>query len=92
MARGAQVWLATGFRCDFLSSVGERPRISARYVGLSRLLRLRLQMVGPPGREDIDCAIIPNRKGCDIERNCVREFALLAARIAEPLPTGVDGK
>jgi hypothetical protein len=78
-------------RYAFLPSVGERPRIAARYVGMSRLLRLRPQIAGgwTPGREEIDCAIIPFRKRCNIERICVRMFALLAACIAEPLPTGV---
>ena len=93
-ATGALVHLAQKkalLRCRFLCSVGERPRITARYGGLSRHLRLRLQIASrrTPGRKDIDCATIVSRERCNIERICVRMFALLAARIADPRPTGV---
>jgi|SRR6185295_2781318 len=46
-AAGALVHLAQEeglLRCAFPASVGERPRIAAHYVGLSRHLRLRLQI------------------------------------------------
>ena len=81
-------------RCHFLCSVGERPRIATRYVGLSRHLRLRLQIASgrSPGRKDVNCAAILGRERCDIARICVRMFAVLAARIADPWPTGVAGR
>ena len=96
-AAGALVHLAQEealLRCHFLCSVGERPRIATRYVGLSRHLRLRLQIASgrSPGRKDVNCAAILGRERCDIARICVRMFAVLAARIADPWPTGVAGR
>ena len=47
-----------------LSSVGERPRIAARYVSLSRLLRLRLQIASGWTQADLRGEPIATSQGC----------------------------
>ena len=72
-AAGALVHLAQDealLRCAFPA---ERPRIAARYVGLSRHLRLQIASGWTRGRKDIDCATArPGAVSKRASHGCIR--------------------